>query len=101
MISTPKNELLGFPILQAEYEYIDWERVRPGIDRLERLTLCMTDGRWYASARAVDLNGDDACPEWSSGTFATAEEAKAALDKLPPEYGYHNHDSTPGQEGNA
>lgn len=80
----------------APHGYLDFERVKPGIDRLERVTLCLDDDTWYATARALDLNGDDVCPEWESGGYATAEEAAASLDTLPPEYGYHNHDSTPG-----
>lgn len=86
----------GFYVLQTYEDYTDYERIRPGIDRVERITRDHGAKYWYSSARAVDLGGDDVCPEWEGGRRQTWRECLADLDKLPAEYGYHNHDSTPG-----
>lgn len=95
---TVVNELLaaGFYVSEAGEFYIDFERVRPGLDRLEVVTYDTTAKHWYGVARAIDLFGNDVCPEVVTKATSFADGVVMAFDALPPEFAYHNHDATPG-----
>ena len=87
----------GFYVDRTSALFENWRRVRTGIDRLETLTLCIHDGKWSASARAVDLTGREVCPTFEGPTRDTWREALGDLDRLPPEFAYHGPHARPGR----